>query len=206
MKMLKWTALGVMVLLSMQISSAFEDYDDSKNYCGPASGPSVPRSPSDADFNHACYNHDKCYNQCENTKHTQAYCDLQFLENMVKSCGDYYDEHYKPDCEDTTNFLWLQDMCWNTANDFYRDCTTYAATYYTAVATLGKAVGSFNCDDSSGTEYNTEAKVTKRYNQIMDSGKSGIERQGEVTPCMSMRLPAILALISATLVKAVKII
>ena len=200
-------ALFLLLVFLASASSAFEEYDNSKNYCGPNSGPSVLRSPSIADFSPACYEHDKCYSECQSTKHTQAYCDLEFLEKMVESCGNYYDEHYRPDCEDTTNFLWLQDICWNTANDQYGDCRIWASTYYSAVATLGEGVGSYKCDDSGWSEYNTEAKVTKRYNQIMDAEIKARKRDdGESLPCMSMNLPAILAFASAMLARVLRII
>jgi hypothetical protein len=65
----------------------FEAYNSSKNYCGPESGPEVPRYPAGSDFSPACYEHDKCYHECSRTCRTQWGCDIEFYNNMMKQCN-----------------------------------------------------------------------------------------------------------------------
>ena len=61
-------ALAGLLLLAAGPAPAFDPYDASKGYCGP-SGKSIPAWLEPL-FNHACYKHDECYNQCANTGET----------------------------------------------------------------------------------------------------------------------------------------
>lgn len=98
----------------------FEPYNPGTGYCGP-SGFSLP-AYTDI-FNPACYEHDKCYNQCKNTGNSKERCDLDFLYAMRKICDDTW---------------------WPTQAN--RDtCKAAAATHYQAVKTGASHFPAYNC-------------------------------------------------------------
>ena len=77
-----------------EVPKKYPEYNSTKHYCGPQSwedkwglhGSST--TWSGADFNYACYDHDKCYSECENS---QAHCDQVFRDTMDASCNQAYD-------------------------------------------------------------------------------------------------------------------
>ncbi len=79
-----FAALAGLLLLVSGSSPAFDPYDPSKGYCGP-SGKSIP-AWLEPFFNHACYKHDECYNQCANIWPSN---ELHFFENDSADLGHY---------------------------------------------------------------------------------------------------------------------
>lgn len=78
--------------LNIEQLEAYPDYSNEKDYCGPENNQLVmsliPRGPplSGADFNSACYNHDKCYAQCVRTQNAKEFCDQEFGGQMRQAC------------------------------------------------------------------------------------------------------------------------
>jgi len=114
----------------------------------------VPDNPLGYEFNGACDIHDKCYETCGDTK---AICDLNFRDNMGKTCElqnklakqrmrraqAYIDKAAKyPRYRVFTRGGYLGKAAWETAKAAraklqYAACSTLKATYYSAVYTLG---------------------------------------------------------------------
>lgn len=117
-------ALAALLPLTLVLAGAaradFEPFDPAKGYCGP-SGYSIPAYVEL--FNPACYEHDKCYNQCKNTGATKERCDLDFLRDMRRICDD----------------TWWP----TTANR--ETCMAAAATHYQAVKTGASHFPACNC-------------------------------------------------------------
>jgi len=142
---------AALLALTALLSGCLEDtefpaYDASKNYCGPEGKFSVPRtSPlSGADFNVACYNHDKCYDQCGKTKATQDECDEAFKQTMYDACDQAFDEKMT-ECDKKAGYNPLKYTCIASARLAASTCWTQAKTYQVTVSAGGKAIGSFPC-------------------------------------------------------------
>lgn len=114
-------ALAGLLLLAAGPVPAFDPYDASKGYCGP-SGKSIPAWLEPL-FNHACYKHDECYNQCANTGTTKSSCDNAFYYEMRKTCN-------------TAKGLTPQQRA---------QCLTSAALHFEAVRTGASYFPSYNC-------------------------------------------------------------
>ncbi len=129
------------------IEPEFPAYNASKNYCGPEGVFSVPRGSliSDADFNGACYGHDKCYTECKNHCNTQEYCDKQFRQTMDDAFDDAFDKHMN-ECDKKAGYNPLKYTCIASARARASSCWTQAATYYQTVSAGGKAIGAYPCD------------------------------------------------------------
>jgi hypothetical protein len=115
-----------MVLLGSIGAEGYENYNSSKNYCGPkldAYGRTLPspvpsRPIPGVNFNQACYEHDKCYSQCSTNCKSRSVCDNEFKSKMELSCNS------KP-------------------ITVKQDCKRLAQTYYTAVHQAGAI--SYHC-------------------------------------------------------------
>ncbi len=116
-----FAALAGLLLLVSGSSPAFDPYDPSKGYCGP-SGKSIP-AWLEPFFNHACYKHDECYNQCANTGETKSSCDNAFYYEMRKTCNS------------AQGMTTLQRQ----------ECITAAAAHFEAVRTGASYFPSYNC-------------------------------------------------------------
>jgi hypothetical protein len=141
----RFAALSAVTLLLLVAGEArpFDPYDPSQGYCGPH-GQSLPPELEPL-FNRACYSHDECYNQCENTGRSKADCDNQFLRDMRKSCTDFYS--YPPDRE---------------------DCFKSASRHYRAVSVGAGAFHSYNC-----TPEQLEAAITPVLKHFTVNGVAG---------------------------------
>jgi hypothetical protein len=123
----------------------FEDFNPDKNYCGPEGKFSVPRGTlSNADFNYACYAHDKCYHECRTNKRTQESCDKEFRQIMDDACDAAFDAHML-ECEKKSKWNPLRYSCIASARARASSCWTQAATYHKTVSVGGAAIGSFTC-------------------------------------------------------------
>lgn len=134
------------------VSGCLEDveyppYDAKKNYCGPEGLFSVPRGSllSAADFNRACYHHDKCYAECGKTKRTQADCDESFKQTMYDACDDAFDKEMNV-CDARAGYNPFKYTCIASARAAASACWTQAKTYHVGVSAGGKAVGAYPCD------------------------------------------------------------
>jgi hypothetical protein len=123
------------------VPKKYPEYNSTKHYCGPQSwedkwglhGSST--TWSGADFNYACYDHDKCYSECENS---QAHCDQVFMDTMDASCNQAYDT--------TKRKTWGARKWWNPfrytrvvgAWVLKIDCHVKARVYYYGVRAFGK--------------------------------------------------------------------
>jgi len=116
-----FAALAGLLLLLAGRTAAFDPYDPSKGYCGP-SGKSIP-AWLEPFFNHACYKHDECYNQCANTGETKSSCDNAFYYEMRKTCNS------------AKGMTTLQRQ----------QCLTAAAAHFEAVRTGASYFPSYNC-------------------------------------------------------------
>jgi len=127
----------------------FPPYDEKKNYCGPEGKLSGPNKNllSDASFNYACYFHDKCYAECEKTHNTQAYCDGEFKRLMDESCEDELDRLMSK-CEEYGKWNPIRYACIGKVRLQISSCWAQSGTYYGLVASAGKPIGSYTCDDS----------------------------------------------------------
>ncbi|MFH0861685.1 MAG: hypothetical protein V1875_01525 [Candidatus Altiarchaeota archaeon] len=124
----------------------FPAYDANKNYCGPEGLFSVPRGSliSDADFNRACYGHDKCYTECGKTKATQDKCDQEFKQTMYDACDDAFDRHMN-ECDAKAGYNPMKYACIASARARASSCWSQAKTYQVGVSVGGKAVGAYPC-------------------------------------------------------------
>lgn len=130
------------------LNFSFPPYNESKNYCGPEGLFSVPRGAalSDADFNNACYNHDKCYFECETNGKTQADCDNTFKQMMDDACDQEYDRQMNI-CDQRSGWNPFKYTCAAEARIATSACWTQAATYYKTVSAGGKAIGAYSCKE-----------------------------------------------------------
>ncbi len=143
-----------LIMIIVLASGCLEDqefpaYDAKKNYCGPEGKLSGPNTNplSGASFNKACYGHDKCYEECGKTKHTQAYCDGQFRKSMDDSCDDQLD-HLMNKCEQRSKWNPLRYSCKAIVRAEIASCWAQASAYHNGVALVGRPIGSYTCDDS----------------------------------------------------------
>ena len=147
-------ALSVILICALlsgciELEKKFPAYNATKNYCGPEGKMSGPNKNllSDASFNYACYSHDKCYEECGKTFNTQSFCDKQFKKIMDDSCDAELDR-LMHGCEKRGKWNPLRYACIAKVRIQISSCWTQSATYYGLVATTGKPIGSYTCDDS----------------------------------------------------------
>jgi hypothetical protein len=145
-------AAAASVLVVLSLSGCLDDfefppYDDKINYCGPEGLFSVPRGSlvSGADFNRACYAHDKCYTECGKTKATQETCDEAFKQTMYDACDDAFDKHMN-ECDAKSGYNPLKYTCIASARARASACWSQAKSYNVGVSVGGKAVGAYPCD------------------------------------------------------------
>lgn len=126
----------------------FPKYNDSKNYCGPEGVFSVPRTNplTGADFNTACYNHDKCYADCKTNGKTQGDCDLAYRQTMDDACDTEFDRMMS-ECDKKAGYNPLKYSCIASARLRVVSCWGQVKTYYEAVSAGGKAIGSYPCQE-----------------------------------------------------------
>ncbi|MFH1403449.1 MAG: hypothetical protein ABIH11_04190 [Candidatus Altiarchaeota archaeon] len=148
------TRVLAFIMIVMLAGGCLEDvefpaYNASKNYCGPEGKLSGPNKNllSQANFNYACYTHDKCYAECAKTMRTQAYCDREFKGIMDDACDAELDRLMN-ECEKRGKWNPLRYACIAKVRAQISSCWTQSATYYGLVATTGKPIGSYTCDDS----------------------------------------------------------
>jgi hypothetical protein len=122
------------------VPKKYPEYNSTKHYCGPQSWEDkwglhgTSTTLSGADFNYACYEHDKCYSECENS---QAHCDQVFRDTMDASCNQAYDT--------TKRKTWGARKWWNPfrytravgAWVLKNSCHARAMDYYYRVRTFG---------------------------------------------------------------------
>ncbi len=122
-------------------------YDPDYNYCGPDHLFSVPRTTSSgADFNPACYEHDKCYEECNKPGNEQVNCDQRWRNSMDASCNQAYTTKMKGECDALSGFMYIfKPICAFSAWIGRNDCWDQAATYHTGVGMGAKVVGSYPC-------------------------------------------------------------
>ena len=143
--------IALMLAVSMQAGCLedveFPPYDASKNYCGPEGLFSVPRTNplSGADFNQACYGHDKCYTECGKTKKTQDACDQEFKQTMYDACDDAFDKDMNV-CDARAGYNPFKYTCIASARAAASSCWAQAKTYQVGVSAGGKAVGAYPCE------------------------------------------------------------
>ncbi len=143
-------ALGVstssVATSSTTSTTIFEPFNRKKNYCGPEGKFGMPRSHvlSKADFNPACYNHDKCYEECKTKGYSQKYCDDQFYSTMDASCGTEYSQATLR-CSVMSNINPLKLYCYSSAEMILKSCKTQATAYWSGVAAGGRLIGAYPC-------------------------------------------------------------
>ena len=139
-------AVALVVLFSgcIEEDAGFPPYNSSKNYCGPEgllSGPNT-NPLSGANFNFACYGHDKCYDECKSNGKTQAQCDQEFRQVMDDACDEKFNQKMNEcDAKKGLSSYW----CAAGARIAASSCWVQASTYHNLVAAGGKAVGSYTC-------------------------------------------------------------
>ena len=132
--------------LFIQTALAYPHYDSTKHYCGPEWLPTgvVPRFPAGVDFNPACYEHDKCYDECMTNCKGQFTCDADFEDDINAICAQ--------------NIPLLEEICydehpyvgWLICPALMINCNSWAARYKLAVMSLG--LFSYECS-SDDLEY-----------------------------------------------------
>ena len=127
-------------------ASTYPAYNSAKNYCGPDHLFSVPRgSGNGADFNYACYKHDKCYAECKKPNNTQVQCDQRWRDRMDASCDQAFNAKMK-ECDALSGWMYLfKPICTSAARIRASSCWTQASIYHTGVWAGGKIVGSYTC-------------------------------------------------------------
>ncbi len=127
-------------------TTTFPPYDAGKKYCGPEGKFSVPCGSllGNADFNHACYYHDKCYSECKTAGNTQAYCDTQFRQTMDDACNQMFDDMMN-ECDKKSGWDPFKYTCIASARLKTSACWTQSATYYKTVSLAGKRIGAYTC-------------------------------------------------------------
>jgi len=130
--------MGVLFLF-VSASTAFENYNSSKGYCGPGKW-AIPKFLSL--FNEACYGHDKCYNQCANTKDTKATCDNKFHSDMKAKCNYAESEHNK-DCNKLP--IGAKQACKAGNKVLKEECLAAAKAHYEAVKNGADTFHSYKC-------------------------------------------------------------
>jgi hypothetical protein len=137
-------SVALVIMLSGCLENEeFPAYNVTKNYCGPEGLFGVPNTaPSGASFNSACYEHDKCYEQCKSNGKSQAVCDQDFRQTMDDSCDAKFNEKMT-ECDAQGGIS--SYVCEAGARLAASACWTQAATYHNGVAVGGKAVGSYPC-------------------------------------------------------------
>ncbi|MBD3387581.1 MAG: hypothetical protein GF416_01025 [Candidatus Altiarchaeales archaeon] len=94
----------------------FPPYNNSVDYCGPESNRFISflvrreHLTSDADFNRACYNHDKCYAECAITGNSKYHCDKEFNDHMDRICDTMFDI-YREQCKEKRWYNPLKIPC-----------------------------------------------------------------------------------------------
>lgn len=134
-----WGRGVVIVIMAVCLSvfaitgaGAYEDYNSKKDYCGPkieGVPDPIPSNFGVFNFNHACYEHDKCYATCATTCSSKSMCDKAWLAEMDRVCKG-------------ANRA-VRSNCMKTKN-----------TYYSAVLALGDRAyhcGTPACPDSTAT-------------------------------------------------------
>lgn len=73
-------------------------------------------------FEDQCNNHDKCYNNCQETKSS---CDLEFLYMMYSKCNDSWDFENKSPCKTAADkmFELVRDRGESAFNEAQSECT-----------------------------------------------------------------------------------
>ncbi len=134
---------------SLTSGGSFEIYREDKNYCGPEGKLSGPNKHlfGQASFNYACYFHDKCYHECEQTRDTQDYCDTEFKRIMYDECNQQYDDYMRR-CEAKSRLNPMRYACKAETRLQASTCWAQARSYHTLVSWVGKPIGSYKCDDS----------------------------------------------------------
>ena len=124
----------------------FPAYDPDYNYCGPDHLFSVPRTTSSgADFNFACYEHDKCYEECNKPGNEQVKCDQRWRNSMDASCDQAYTK-MKGECDALSGFMCIfKPICAYSARKKRSGCRDLAAAYHTGTWAGAKIVGSYTC-------------------------------------------------------------
>lgn len=128
-------------------TTTFPPYDQDKNYCGPEGMFSAPSGHllSEADFNTACYEHDKCYSEClVKPKNTQTYCDGQFKRMMDNSCDQEFDRRMN-ECEKKSGWNPLRYACIASARVRAVTCWGQSRSYHGIVIIGGKLIGAYPC-------------------------------------------------------------
>lgn len=133
-------------------ASTYPAYNSTKNYCGPQHwedrwgihGPSSSLT-SGADFNYACYEHDKCYGECKKTRNTQKHCDQVFRDMMDDSCDQAFDTQMKTCDAISGGISYKYYACIAMTRLQVSGCWTQAAINQGIAAMGGKVVGSYPC-------------------------------------------------------------
>jgi len=132
--------LPCLLLVATASRAEFETYNPSKGYCGPG-GWSVPEFL--ALFNEPCYGHDKCYNQCKNTKTSKAACDDEFRLAMKMKCDQARSQHYDQCAGLPTTAL--RNACKIANKETSDRCYAATTAHYQAVKNGADLFHSYNC-------------------------------------------------------------
>lgn len=132
--------LPALLLVAAASRAEFESYNPAKGYCGPG-GSSVPEFL--ALFNEPCYGHDKCYNQCKNTKTSKATCDDEFRLAMKIKCDQARSQHYDQ-CTGLPTTA-LRNACKIANKETSDRCYAAASAHYLAVKNGADLFHSYNC-------------------------------------------------------------
>ena len=126
----------------------YKPYEDKSDYCGPEDNKLVmafiPRGPpgSGADFNTGCYNHDKCYSECERTQNTKEHCDQAFLNDMDETCNTKAEQN---PCPDRAWYNPIKYTCPITSAIGSLYCHGSARMYQGAVANFANCFNAYPC-------------------------------------------------------------
>jgi hypothetical protein len=147
---------GVFFIFLCEGTADFESYNPSKGYCGPGKWV-IPKFLSL--FNEACYGHDKCYNQCKNTKNTKAFCDDEFYTAMKIKCDDAQSKHYD-DCMKLSTTA-AKNACKLANVALHKECIAAAKAHYEAVKNGADKFHAYNCtaDDLKPYQPTVDLKV-----------------------------------------------
>jgi hypothetical protein len=133
----------IIVSFLMQSALSYSPYDSSRHYCGPEWLPDgvVPRFPAGLDFNHPCYEHDKCYDECHLNCKTQFKCDEEFETGIRAICSSEM-PYFEALCYEEHPYIG-----WLVCPALMINCNSWAMRYRVAVNALGYFSYGCNSED-----------------------------------------------------------
>ncbi|MBD3387582.1 MAG: hypothetical protein GF416_01030 [Candidatus Altiarchaeales archaeon] len=141
-------------------TTTFPTFDPTKDYCGPEGHRVIMKLIpdgnwfSDVDFRKACYNHDKCYAECETKGNRQIDCDNQLRRDMKLECKIAYNRWMnKIRKRSILNPLRAFDTIAHGLN--LQICYGQAHAYEIAVMSSGDAIGAYPCKKGGNFDWLT---------------------------------------------------